>query len=117
MSKLHVTDDGRVLPCAAQKSCIYSQKEDGNRHFLNEQDANDKASSLLQSRYDMFRTQRKKTELPKRIKNNDRPGNLSLDLDGESCLSVNRFGKMNEVDLPKEHFEDFLNECELSVKS
>jgi len=116
MSKLHVTDDGRVLACSAQQSCIYSKREDGNRHFNNEQEANDKASALLQSRYTMFSTQRKKAELPQRIKNPDRPGDLSLDLGDDDCLTINRFGRMKPVDIPKQHFEDFLEECKLSAK-
>lgn len=115
MSKWHVTDDGRVLSCSAQiQSCTYSKRED-NRHFTSEEDAQEKASALLQSRYNTFSTQRKKTELPKRIKNDDRPGSLSIDVGVENDLLEDRFGKMKPIDLPEEHFSDFLKECELSA--
>lgn len=119
MAKMHVTDDGRVLPCTAKHSCVYSNAEDGNRHFTDLEEANAKASALLLSRHTMFSTQRRKNvELPERIKNGERPGNLSLFkedpfLDGG--MRFDRYTYMPEDSIINDpNFTEFFEECEKS---
>lgn len=116
MTNFHVTDEGRVMPCRASvEVCKYGDRDD-NRHFTNEEEANSYSSVFLSQRYEMFNTQnRNVSQLPNRIKNYDRPGNLSLGLDNDPCLSINRFGRMNPDNLPEEFFSDFRKECAVSV--
>lgn len=114
MEKVHVTDDGRVLPCSAQVNCIYSNAEDGNRHFFNMEEAQAKASNLLKSRYELFTTRRKKIELPIRVKNNEIPGSLVMKLDAKN-LQEDRFALAENNTTDNENFDDFKKECEESL--
>lgn len=99
MSRLHVTDDGRVLRCTASvQSCIYKTREDGDRHFDNNQEAEAKASEILLSRYDTFSSIKRKSSkgtLPPREKRQSASAtdnSRSLSLPGS--LNDSRFGKV-----------------------
>lgn len=111
MSKLHVTDDGRVLPCTASiKACIYGSREDGNRHFTNNDDAEAKASEILLKRYDTFSSFKRKTnkdKLPPREKRQSASATAnSRSLSLPNSLNENRFGKVPNSSISRKDFAD-----------
>lgn len=111
MSKLHVTDDGRVLPCAASiKACTYGSREDGNRHFTNNADAEAKASEILLKRYDTlssFKRKPNKEKLPPREKRQSASAiSNTRSLSLPNSLNDNRFGKVPASYIHRKDFAD-----------
>lgn len=109
MSKLHVTDDGRVLPCSATiKVCKYGSREDGNRHFNNSADAEAKAAEILLKRYDTFSSFKRKENketLPPREKRQSASATLNnRSLSLPNSLNDNRFGKVPNSSILREEF-------------
>lgn len=99
MTKLHVTDDGRVLRCVAtQRDCEFG----GERHFFDKEEASIAAEKLMADRFDTFSTMKRgrrdnglsprdKRRSATAVQNNSR----SLDLDVN--LTQNRFGKVPSI--------------------
>lgn len=96
MSKVHVTDDGRVLRCVAEiRDCDFGD----DRHFAkNDTDAYRKAESIMQERYETLATVKsssRKVDIAPRVRNRSAKAltnsrSLELDVPGPSSKS-NRF--------------------------
>lgn len=106
MSRLHVTDEGRVLTCGAQvQDCPYLSREDGNRHFDSRTEAEQKAAHILSTRYGMLASSRRSSSPRRRGTGAGR----TLDLEGRS-IQVNRFPRVPRP-MAGEHFDDFAQAC------
>lgn len=115
MNRYHVTDDGRVLPCSASvKNCSYSNAEDGNRHFNNIEEAEQKSAELLLNTYDQFHSVSKKNidKLSPRVRSRAKTASIykgySMDLD--STLETDRFARVPELSHGS-NFQEFRKKC------
>ena len=100
MSKLHVTDDGRVLRCVASlRACEFGQ----DRHFTDKAEATVKAEEILQERFDTVSTMKRVKLSPRDKRRSAGAVYNSRSLDLDITLNQDRFGKVPAVP----HFADF----------
>lgn len=104
MSKLHVTNDGRVLRCVASvQDCEFGDA----RHFTDKAEAIVMSEKVLQERFDtlstMKRGQRNHGLSPREKRRSAGAVQNSRSLNLDVSLNHNRFGKVPSV----AHFKDF----------
>jgi len=106
MSKLHVTDDGRVLRCvASQRLCEFGS----DRHFTDKVEATVKAEQVLQDRFDTLSTMKRGRRdhglSPRDKRRSAGAVHNSRSLDLDVSLNHNRFGKVPSPVIVKEFAE------------